>query len=156
LISNDLGEYIGSFNSVDYYSFPNAEKIASLTDEYIKEKYRVGFRSKYILETSNKIAKGEFDLNEIWSLSYDKAKEKLMELPGVGPKVSDCILLFAYKKQEAFPIDVWVNRVIKTLYLGESATKKDIENSKTKLFGDFSGYAQQYLFYYARELGIGK
>lgn len=156
LIANDLGTLIGSFNGDDYYSFPDALTIAGLSEEYIKEKYKVGFRAKYILETSKKIASGEFDLNEIWNLPYEIAKKELMKLPGVGPKVSDCILLFAYKKQEAFPIDVWVNRVMKTLYLGDDATKKDIEEAKNELFGDICGYAQQYLFYYARELGIGK
>ncbi len=156
MISKDLGKYIGSFNNIDYYSFPEPNEIALLSEEYIREKYKVGFRAKYIKETSERIASGEFSLDEIKELPYEEAKKKLMSLPGIGPKVSDCILLFSFQKQEAFPIDVWVTRVMKTLYLGENATKKEIESAKKELFGDMCGYAQQYLFYYARELGIGK
>jgi N-glycosylase/DNA lyase len=156
MISKDLGKYIGTFNNIDYYSFPEPIEIAQLSEEYIQEKYKVGFRAKYIKETSERIASGEFNLNEIRELPYEEAKKKLMSLPGIGPKVSDCILLFSFQKQEAFPIDVWVNRVMKTLYLGEKATKKEIEGAKKELFGEMCGYAQQYLFYYARELGIGK
>lgn len=156
MISKDLGKYIGSFNNIDYYSFPEPNEIAQLSEEYIREKYKVGFRAKYIKETSERIASGEFSLDEIRELPYEEAKKKLMSLAGIGPKVSDCILLFSFQKQEAFPIDVWVNRVMKTLYLGEKATKKEIEGAKKELFGEMCGYAQQYLFYYARELGIGK
>lgn len=156
MISKDLGKYIDTFNGIEYYSFPEANEIALLSEEYIREKYKVGFRAKYIKETSERIASGEFSLDEIKELPYEEAKKKLMSLPGIGPKVSDCILLFSFQKQEAFPIDVWVNRVMKTLYLGENATKKEIESAKKELFGDMCGYAQQYLFYYARELGIGK
>jgi len=156
MISKDLGKYIGSFNNIDYYSFPEPNEIAQLSEEYIREKYKVGFRAKYIKETSEMIASGDFNLDEIKELPYEEAKKKLMSLAGIGPKVSDCILLFSFQKQEAFPIDVWVNRVMKTLYLGEKATKKEIEGAKKELFGEMCGYAQQYLFYYARELGIGK
>ena len=79
-----------------------------------------------------------------------------MTLPGVGPKVSECILLFAFKKSDAFPVDVWVKRVMEYFYLKEDTNEKLIGDYGAKLFGSLAGFAQQYLFYYARELGIGK
>ena len=79
-----------------------------------------------------------------------------MELPGVGPKVSDCILLFAFNKDDAFPVDVWVKRVMEYFYLKKETNVKEIGAYGDKLFGQLAGYAQQYLFYYAREQGIGK
>lgn len=79
-----------------------------------------------------------------------------MTLPGVGPKVSDCILLFAFNKDEAFPVDVWVKRVMEHFYLKEETNVKLIGSHGARVFGKLAGFAQQYLFYYAREQGIGK
>lgn len=156
LISIDLGEYSGSWNGKDYFSFPKPEKLASLDEDYIKEKYRVGFRADRIRETSRRIRDKEFDLDCIFDLSRDEGKNLLTTLPGVGPKVSDCILLFAFDKEEAFPVDVWVKRVMEYFYLKEDTNVKHIGIHGARIFGRLAGYAQQYLFYYARELGIGK
>lgn len=76
-----------------------------------------------------------------------------MKIKGVGPKVADCILLFSCEKAEAFPVDVWVQRTMRTLYMDETATNRQIEQKATELFGEYAGFAQQYLFYYARENG---
>lgn len=156
LISNDLGEYAGSWNGKDYYSFPTPDKLAGLNTEYIQEKYRVGFRADRIRETSRRISEKEFDLDCIYDMTRDDAKNLLTTLPGVGPKVSDCILLFAFDKEDAFPVDVWVKRVMEYFYLKENTSPKQIGLSGARIFGRLAGYAQQYLFYYARELGIGK
>lgn len=156
LISNDLGDYAGTWNGIDYFSFPEPEKLANLDVEYIKEKYRVGFRAERIKEVSRLIANKEFDLNCIYDLSREEGKNLLTTLPGVGPKVSDCILLFAFDKSEAFPVDVWVKRVMEYFYLKEETNVKHIGMHGTRIFGKLAGYAQQYLFYYARELNLGK
>lgn len=156
LISNDLGEYAGGYKGKDYYSFPKPEKLASLDVEYIKEKYRVGFRADRIKETSRRIYEKEFDLECLYNISRDEGKNLLTTLPGIGPKVSDCILLFAFDKEEAFPVDVWVKRVMEYFYLKEETNVKHIGTHGARIFGRLAGYAQQYLFYYARELGIGK
>ncbi len=156
LISTDLGEYAGTWNGKEYYSFPKPDKLANLDVEYIKEKYRVGFRADRIKETSRRIKDKEFDLQCLYNLSRDEGKNLLTTLPGVGPKVSDCILLFAFDKEEAFPVDVWVKRVMEYFYLKEETSPKQIGLSGARIFGRLAGYAQQYLFYYARELGIGK
>lgn len=156
MISNDLGEYIGTYRGRDYYSFPEPERLAAKSTEYIREKYRVGFRGDRIREVSRRIAEGEFDTQCIFETGYSDAVNMLTTLPGVGPKVSGCILLFAYDKTEAFPVDVWVKRVMEYFYFKRPAKKKELEESGEKIFGELAGYAQQYLFYYARELGIGK
>ncbi len=156
LISNDLGDFVVSFKGKDYYSFPEPKELASKSEAYIREKYRVGFRADRIREVSRRIAQGEFDHRCIYDFDHKKGKELLTTLPGVGPKVSDCILLFAYDKSEAFPVDVWVKRVMEYFYFKRNATKKELEESGEKLFGSLAGFAQQYLFYYAREMGIGK
>lgn len=156
LISSDLGEFAGEWNGVKYYSFPTPEKLAGVSVDYIREKYRVGFRADRIKEVSRRVACGEFDLNCIFDLSRDEGKNLLTTLPGVGPKVSDCILLFAYDKSEAFPVDVWVKRVMEYFYLKEETNVKHIGMHGARIFGKYAGFAQQYLFYYARELNLGK
>lgn len=155
-ISQDLGEYIGLYMGEKYYSFPSPDKFLSLKGDYVREKYKVGFRADRILETSRMIYEGEIDIDCIYTLSREESKDILMNLPGVGPKVSDCILLFSYGKQNAFPVDVWVKRLMEYFYLKEDTSNKKIEEYGQKLFGDLSGFAQQYLFYYGRELGIGR
>ena len=84
-----------------------------------------------------------------------KLREQLLELPGVGPKVADCILLFGLKRWEVFPIDVWVKRVMNELYIKNSDEKKvnntQIEELAMKKYDKYAGLAQQYLFYWKRE-----
>jgi N-glycosylase/DNA lyase len=156
LLSKGFGEYIGRYNDKEYYSFPTSDKLSQADPLDLKENYKVGFRGERIVETSRIIHRGELDLNSIYSLSREDGKELLMSLPGVGPKVSDCILLFAFNKDEAFPVDVWVKRVMEHFYLKEDTNVKKIGNHAERIFGTLAGFAQQYLFYYARELGVGK
>jgi len=153
LISRNYGEKI---EGTEYYSFPKAEKLAEAKPEDLKEICRVGFRAERIVETSKIIASGGLDINKIYELPKEEGKELLLKLPGVGNKVSECILLFAFKKSDAFPVDVWVKRVMEFFYLKEDTDVKLIGDYGAKLFGSLAGFAQQYLFYYARELGIGK
>lgn len=161
IISKEYGEKIqtrGRFSCLDreYYSFPTPEQLAEAIPEDLREISKVGFRDIRIVETSKIIANGELELNKVFEMSRDEGKEYLMRLPGVGPKVSDCILLFAFDKDEAFPVDVWVKRVMEHFYLKEDTNVKLIGTHGARIFGELAGFAQQYLFYYARELGIGK
>lgn len=160
-ISKEYGEKIqtqGGFSCLDreYYSFPTPEQLAEAIPEDLREISKVGFRDVRIVETSKIIVNGELELNKVFEMSRDEGKEYLMRLPGVGPKVSDCILLFAFDKDEAFPVDVWVKRVMEHFYLKEDTNVKLIGTHGARIFGKLAGFAQQYLFYYARELGIGK
>ena len=101
------------------------------------------------------IASGEASLENLHNMSTEKAQEELMKLPGVGPKVADCILLYSGTKQDVFPTDVWVKRVMEELYFKREASFKEIQQFAREKFGNNCGIAQQYLFYYARENKIG-
>lgn len=152
LLSKQYGEKIRD----DYYSFPTAEVLSQADPMDIREICRVGFRDVRIVQTSGLIHSGVINFEDIFSATRDEGKEILMTLPGVGPKVSDCILLFAFNKDEAFPVDVWVKRVMEHFYLKEETNVKLIGSHGARVFGKLAGFAQQYLFYYAREQGIGK
>lgn len=156
LISQNYGKPIGSYNGKKYYTFPSSEVLAKAKEEELEENCKVGYRAKYIVNTSNIINDKEVELDELFKLPTEEAKEILMKLPGVGPKVSNCILLFSLNKNDAFPVDVWVKRVMEHFYFKEDTSNKKIASYAEEKFGNLGGFAQQYLFYYARELGIGR
>lgn len=156
IISERYGDYIGDYRGKSYYSFPDPETLAKAKIEDLREFARVGFRDKRIVETSKVVANSYLNFEEDMKLSTQDLKDKLLELQGVGPKVADCILLFAYHRRESFPVDVWIKRVMETLFIGKEVPKKQISAYADKYFGDLAGYVQQYLFYYGRENSIGK
>lgn len=155
LLSERYGNYIGEYNGKKYYSFPTADKLDNLTIEEV-ENCKTGFRAKYIVSAATIISSKETDIYRFVNLSTDDARKELMTFTGVGPKVSDCIMLFSMGKYDAFPIDVWVKRVMEYFYLKEDSKLNYIQQYGQNKFGKYAGFAQQYLFYYARELGIGK
>ena len=156
LISENYGEFIDEYKGIKYYSFPKPEILAKVDESELEEKCKVGYRGKYIVNTSKMIYNKEVNLDKLYNMPTKDAKEILMTLPGVGPKVSDCILLFSLNKNDAFPVDVWVKRVMEHFYLKEDTKLKDISKYAEEKFGPLAGFAQQYLFYYAREMGIGR
>lgn len=137
-----------------YYTFPEAGDIAGSTLESL-EICKAGFRCKYVHDTSKMVESGSIDLGNIEKINTDEAREYLMKLPGVGPKVADCVLLYSGVKKDLFPTDVWVKRVMEEIYFKEKTALKDIQKTAKEKFGALSGFAQQYLFYYARENKIG-
>lgn len=111
----------------------------------------LGYRAPYLLEMAKRIAAGGFELSELADVPYAEARKLLLTLPGVGHKVADCVLLFAYGKGEAFPVDVWVKRAVERWYFsGRPATEKRIRDAARARFGPLAGYAQQHLYYYIR------
>ncbi|UCH37874.1 MAG: hypothetical protein JSV76_01510 [Candidatus Bathyarchaeota archaeon] len=138
-----------------FYSFPTQESLAKATIHELRE-CGLGFRAKYIFEATQKIVNG-FDLQELSTIPYEKAKTRLTSLPGVGSKVADCVLLFSLDKLEAFPVDVWIARIISTHYLQQQdsfvyATKhRQISDFGKKYFGKYAGYAQEYLYHYYKQ-----
>ena len=155
LISQRYGKYIEEFRGKKYFAFPSPAELSVATVEELKE-CKVGFRGKYILDGTDNILNRQIDLDEIKSLPTENVKEKLMKIKGIGDKVSSCIALFSMRKGDAFPIDVWVKRVMEYFYLRKDTKPKEILSFADNKFGRYKGFAQQYLFYYARELGIGK
>ncbi len=152
-------------DSREFFTFPKCEQLASSTEHELKS-CGLGYRAKYVLGTSRKIHETDFDLEALQNLSYEEAKKALMEFPGVGAKVADCILLFSMGKTEAFPVDVWVKRVILNHYsdkigsalrqkivahksLGEGDYKR-LNTFGRSYFGEYAGYAQEYLYHYER------
>lgn len=151
-MSELFGEKIG-LNGKDYYAFPTCEVLASLTEKDLAP-LKVGYRAEYILDAAKKVKNGEVDIYSLFDLDMLSAREELLKIKGVGPKVADCVLLFSLKKHAAFPIDVWIGRIMRSLYLDENASMKEILKFSSEKFADYAGFAQQYLFYYARENGV--
>ena len=149
-----------------YYAFPTVEQIKDASLEEIQET-GASFRSKYIIDTIGNIYKSmeaakngseeekeeykKYNLDYIKSLSDDDCHKALQEFKGVGAKVADCIMLFSMEKYSAFPVDVWVKRAMIYFYGAEDASLNKIRIFARNKFGKLSGFAQQYLFYYARE-----
>lgn len=153
-ISNQYGRKI-IYNGKEYYTFPTPEELSRASVEDLR-KLGLGFRDKRVYETTHKIKNGEINLNELAQIKdTNKIREILETLPGVGPKVADCILLFGLKRFEVFPIDVWVRRIMNDLYIkNEDETKvnkKEIETLAKTKYAELAGIAQQYLFYWKRE-----
>lgn len=134
-------------DGMTFYTFPNPKDLACESPENIRL-CKVGYRDKYICGASAYAAENPNWADEIFSMDYKEAKRKLMSLPGVGPKVADCVLLFAFEKYEAVPIDVWMERIFRTRYIG-SEKKLSYEKAAgyaREHFGKYAGYAQEYLF----------
>lgn len=144
------------WNTKKYYTFPTVEELKDVTVEEYR-KLGLGFRDVRLYETTQMILQKKVDLEQLHLEKYTmKVRDKLLTLSGVGPKVADCILLFStLKRFEAFPIDVWVRRVMNELYIKNKdenkVNKKEIEKIAKEKFGNLAGIAQQYLFYWKRE-----
>lgn len=154
-ISKKYGTKI-EWNGQEYYTFPTVEQLSLATVDELR-KLGLGFRDKRVYETTKIILNKDVDLEKLHQ-EQDTiiVRDTLLTLPGVGPKVADCILLFStLKRLEVFPIDVWVRRVMNELYIHnpqeEKVNKKEIEKLAKKKYGDLAGIAQQYLFYWKRE-----
>lgn len=131
------------------YAFPTPEQLRNVTQEdYFA--LGCGYRAAYLHKTVAMILDG-FELEKLRGMEYHQAREEIMRLPGVGPKVADCILLFSLDFICAFPVDVWVTRAMQA-YMGQKATRKSIETYAKEEFGPYAGVAQQYLFFYVRSM----
>lgn len=137
----------------EYYTFPSLGQLNNVTVEEL-EKCSTGFRAKYIADTVKKICNKEMNLIEIKELNDDECHKKMQEFMGVGPKVADCIILFSMQKYSVFPVDVWVKRAMQHFYLAPEVSLPKIRKFARDKFGELSGFAQQYLFYWARENNI--
>jgi N-glycosylase/DNA lyase len=132
------------------YAFPSPARLARLTESQLRA-CKMGFRAPYLLGTAGKIAAGQFDLAALGHVPVEIARAELMTLPGVGRKIADCVLLFAYGFQSAFPVDVWVMKALRQLYFPRRrVTLKRLHAFAAGHFGSSAGYAQQYLFHYMR------
>ncbi|NTW70889.1 MAG: 8-oxoguanine DNA glycosylase [Eubacteriaceae bacterium] len=147
-----FGDRIES-NGETYYTFPAPEKLATADCKDMDE-IRCGYRSAYIIDAAGKVSGGEVRLSEIRKMGYEEGRNELLKIKGVGPKVADCILLYGAGKYESYPVDVWVKKVTEQLFLKKDSTMKEIKEFASSKWSDAAGFAQQYLFYYAREKGL--
>ncbi len=132
------------------WSFPSVERLAAAPEAELRE-CKLGFRAPYLAGPAAKLAAGEVDLSRLSGLPLAEARAALLELPGVGEKIADCVLLFAHGFQEAFPVDVWVMRALRRLYFPRGGAKLPrLRRFSQTHFGPHAGYAQQYLFHYMR------
>ena len=134
------------------YTFPSAQRVAELTEEELRG-CALGYRAKNLLATAQLVATGEADLESWRELPDDELRARLCSLPGVGAKVANCVMLFAYERLRAFPIDVWIERVLKEKYFprARKVTAARLRTFCDSYFGEHGGYAQQYLFHHARK-----
>jgi len=161
-LSKQFGTKI-AFNGYDFYTFPKPSDLANSDIEDLR-KCKLGFRAKRVLKTARIIHKEELDLEALRKTDYEHARNELLSLSGVGPKVADCILLFSLDKLKAFPVDVWMKRIILKHYSShfEHLFTEKIRNKRSltpreyreislfgrRYFGRYAGYAQEYQFHY--------
>ncbi len=134
-----------------YYSFPSPQYLAAAVSEAELRACKMGFRAPSLLHAARQIAEGRLDLEKICSMDYAAARAELMTLRGVGGKIADCVLLFGYGFDTAFPVDVWIERALQELYFPRRrAREQRLRRFAATHFGPHAGYAQQYLFHYMR------
>ena len=146
-----IAQAYGNKTESGLYSFPSPEELINVTAQDISDCCHAGYRCEYIEKTVKKFIEKPIDVNELSKLTLTDAEKFLRHYDGVGPKVADCILLFTGSHFDAFPVDVWVKRVIEELYIGRESSLKEINAFANEHFGSLAGFAQQYLFYFARE-----
>jgi len=163
-LSERFGEELG-FDGQRFFTFPTPEGLANATVRDL-EGCGLGYRVRYVSETARRIYEGGFDLERLAHVDYEEARRELLSLPGVGPKVADCVLLFSLGKLVAFPVDVQIRRALLRYYseqLPEELVKrvsdgKSLSGSEyeklsrfgREYFGEYAGYAQEYLYHYER------
>lgn len=160
------------FSDGKFYSFPSTEILAKAPEsefdeaecnpELLKTRHewkdlrscRVGYRAKYIIAAA-KMVQNEIDLDEVKTMDYEEAFDTILKIPGVGPKVGDCILLYGYGFGKAFPVDIWISRIVSRLYFkSQNVSNPKMRSFGIEEFGDYAGYTQLYLFHYARKSGL--
>jgi len=146
------GRQVWQLGALELFTYPTPEKIASLTALDLRAA-SLGWRAEKLLATARLVASGQVDLEANRALDDASALAGLRALPGVGPKVANCVLLFAYERLRAFPIDVWIERVLREKYFARKrrVTARRLREFSQTYFGPFGGYAQQYLFHHARQ-----
>lgn len=145
-----LARELGTPIEPGFWSLPSPEALARASLDVLRQ-CAAGYRASYIQGVARAVVEGEIDLQGIRGIPFQESRKALLRLPGVGQKVADCVLLFAYGHGEAFPVDIWVRRAVEHLYFnGRTLRGREIREFARERFGSLAGYAQQHLFAYAR------
>jgi len=135
------------------FLFPEVEVLAKLNPRVLRSKTSMGYRAKPVVQVSRMIINGDLDLTGLTKQPYERAMSSLLELPGVGPKVADCFLLYGAGSLEAAPVDVWIHRIVSKLYFrGRKVSRLKTARFLRERYREWAGYAQLYLFDYARRI----
>ena len=135
------------------FLFPDVEALAKLNPRGLRSRTSMGYRAKPVVLVSRMIVNGELDLTQLTKQTYENAMRSLLELPGVGPKVADCFLLYGAGYPEAAPVDVWIHRIVSKLYFrGGKISRLKTARFLRERYREWAGYAQLYLFDYARRI----
>jgi N-glycosylase/DNA lyase len=167
-LSRRFGHQV-SHKGCSFYSFPEPEALADASIDELR-KCKLGFRAKLVRKAARKVDANEISLEQLKRVDYETAKTELQKVPGVGNKVADCVLLFSLEKLEAFPVDVWIRRIVGKHYsdrfdgsfISGISSKPSLSRMAYErigsfargYFGRYAGYAQEYLFHYARSRGL--
>jgi len=144
-----FGEPVGASS----WSFPSPQSLATASLPVMR-RCLLGYRAPFVRAVARRVAYGEVNLADMGRLPHEEARRALLALPGVGDKVADCVLLFAYGQGHAFPVDVWIKRVVEQRYFrGRPQTYKSLRAFAEARFGPLAGYAQQHLYFAGRVLG---
>jgi N-glycosylase/DNA lyase len=150
ILCRRFGETITPPEAEPVFTFPTAERIAQSAEAALRA-CKMGFRAPYLLAAARMVVANEINLETLGELKTPEARFELEKIPGVGRKIADCVLLFAYGFQDAFPVDVWVMKALRQLYFPRGRPKiKKLRHFSETHFGPNAGYAQQYLFHYMR------
>ncbi len=149
-LSIRYGEYLDEVEGKSYYSFPTVDRLVKVTEDEFRD-CKVGFRAPYLVDACKKVKEGIVTKESLDNMTTEDAFANLMLIKGVGEKIANCILLFGLSRREAFPVDVWIKRIMENLYFHKETKKEIIQDFAVKQYGEYGGYAQQYLFYYARD-----
>jgi len=148
------------FKNKDFFLFPKPQRLASATLQELQQ-CGLGYRSSYIIDAARAVLSGEINFDFLKKTDYQTAKESLVKIPGIGNKVADCIMLYSLEKLEAFPLDVWMSKILEKYYSDKfdidtktiTAKKYDMIHQRAiDYFGSHAGYAQQFLFKMERDL----
>ncbi len=146
LILNNIRKNLGEQIKDDLYSFPSHQKLLEVDQDFFV-KMGAGYRAKYLFQVLRQI--DEKTLQDYKKLDTPSLQNKLLSLSGVGPKVADCLLLFGYHRGDVFPVDTWIHQMY-NCYYPKLENREVIRRNLVAEFGQLSGYAQQYLFYFQR------
>jgi len=154
-ISRQYGTMLGKIGSEEFFSFPDAAGMLEVSEDALRE-CKTGFRAPYIRNAVELVNAGAVAESVLRSESADICRQQLMTIKGVGAKVANCTMLFGLGRRESFPVDVWIKRIMEHLYFEDKDTPKEqIEAFAAERYGEYGGYAQQYLFYYGKSVQMG-
>ena len=148
-ISEKYGNYLGEIGGIPFYSFPDSNILKNVSIEDFRE-LKTGFRAPYLFDATRCVNDGIICYDKLISCDSEKCMKELMSVKGIGKKVANCVMLFSLGKRDAFPVDVWIKRIMEDLYFHKDTDNEIIRKYGMSIYGDLSGYAQQYLFYYGR------